>query len=150
MFRDPKTVIKLSTYVLMSCLMTLMISAFAFAQELPPVPEVTNDAWIQLFIASINGIKGATTLAIIGIVVKLIVALMGTPMFNSYFKKLKGSVKLTIVSFLTIVSSVASLMTQGMTFTAAILYGATLTSILVFINQVYVQFIKKKDEVVQG
>ena len=128
----------------------LLTSVFSvFAQEVPV--EVTkeiisNSDLIELLIKSVGGAKGASTLAIVGIAVKFILAFFNSELGGKAFKGMKGSLKLLIVTGLTMVSGVVSLMSvNGLEFGAAMIHSATLSAFLVFGNQVYKQFIEKKD-----
>ena len=133
-------------FTLMSvfCFSLFVYGSFAYAQDVT-IPEVTNDGFIQLLIASLGGMKGASALVIVGVAVKLIVAFMGTPIAGQWFKKLSGQWKITVVSLLAVVGGVVTQMSLGVSFSAALLQGASLSSILVFINQIYKQFFVKDE-----
>lgn len=135
------------TFVAIMCFSLLGLSGFAYAQEIT-IPEVTNDQFIQLLLASLGGTKGASALAIVGIAVKLLIHFMGTPLAGKIFKKFSGAMKLLVVAALTVVSTIVTQMSLGVSFTAALLQGSTLTAILVLSNQIYKQFFEKSDPAV--
>lgn len=135
----------LFTVIAVFCFSLIGLNSFAFAQDVS-IPEVTNDAFVQMLLASMGGFKGATALVIVGIAIKILIAFLGTPLFGSIFKKVTGQIKLLIVSGLSIIAGVITQMSLGVTFTAALLQGASLATILVFLNQVYKQFFDKDKE----
>lgn len=121
----------------------LLASFQVFAQDVV-IPVVTNEDFFKLLIESIGGAKGATTLAIVGIAVKLILSFFSTEMAGQVFKKLSGGVKLTIVLALTLVSGVVALMVSGVPLVTALLHSTTLSAFVVLSNQVYKQYFEKK------
>lgn len=120
--------------VLLFALFSLPI--MVLAQDTPPVDP--NQDFIALLIQSIGGLKGMSTLAIVGLAVQLLIKLSSTTWI-----KLEGSVKLLIVSGLGIVGGVVALMLppNGLTFGAAMVHSLTLTSLMVFLNQIYQKFL---------
>ena len=66
--------------------------------------------------------------------------------FKTPLASFAGKYRLLIVLGLTVAASVVGLMSQGVTFFAALVNGATLSALQVFAHQVYKQFIEKKDE----
>lgn len=117
----------------------------AFAQEGSDV--ISSGDFFELLLQSLGGIKGASTLAIVGIVVKLILAFFNSELVGKVFKNLKGSLKILIVTGLSLVGGVVSLMTvNGLDFAAALLHSTTLSAFLVFGNQLYKQFVEKDKE----
>ena len=129
------------------CLLTLA-TLFTFnnlyAQVLDTPME--SSAFFELLIKSLGGLKGASTLAIVGIVVKLLVAFANSELFGKVFKNLTGAWKITIILFLSLVGGVVSLMTvNGLEFAAALVHSTTMGSFLVLTNQLYKQFFEKVD-----
>lgn len=104
-----------------------------------------NQEFINFLVASIGGMKGMGTLAIIGLVVQILIKLMNLKIFDQFFSKLDGETKLLIVSGLTFVSGPILLMTRdNLSFGAAMIHSATLTAFMVYFNQIYQHFFAKK------
>jgi len=113
-----------------------------FAQDVVTDVVVSNEDFIKLLIESIGGVKGASTLAIVGIVVQLVMAFFNTKFGGNL---VKGSVKLLIVTGLTLVGGVIGLMVSGgLDIGAALIHSTTLSALMVFVNQLIKQF-KKED-----
>lgn len=135
----------------------------AVAQELSPAaeavaetaasPEVQgvavevdpNLTFMQLLLKSIGDMKGATTIAIVAIVIQLLLKILDLPIVGSWFSGTKGKTKLLIVGGLSfLLAPVTLVSTLGMDWGAALTHTTTLTAFMVFINQVYIQFVKKE------
>jgi len=121
----------------------VLMSTMAFCQEVLPV--TTNEDFIKWVIATIGALKGASPYVIAGIVVELILKIFSTEMFGFMFKKLKGHVKLTIVLSLSYVAGVIALLISGETWMASLMNAASISAFLVLFNQIYKQYIVKKD-----
>lgn len=130
-------------FALFGFLMTLFAAAIAWAQEVVPV---TNEEFLKLLLESVGGYVGASTMAIVLISVKLIVAFLGTDFAGNWFKKLTGEGKLTIVLVLTFVGGVVGLMMPptNMALGAALLHSTSLSMFTVALNQIYKYFIASK------
>ena len=122
--------------------LTLLIAVvfaavFAFAQEVvaPPTQEE-----IASFLASLGGIKGAGTMAIVATVVQFIMLLA-----KSGLGKMAGVYQILLVSFLTLVGGVVGLKMNGLDWGSAILHSSSLAAGQVFLHQLYKQFIKKDE-----
>lgn len=119
-----------------------ILSAFSymvFAQD--PVPVDPNQEFLALLIASIGGMKGMSTLGIVGVAIQLLIKLA-----NTTWIKIDGAVKLLIVSALGLGGGVVALMLppNSLTIGAALIHSATLTAFMVFFNQVYQQWLAPK------
>lgn len=102
------------------------------------IPVVTNDEFINLLVTSIGGIKGASTLAIVLIVVKLLAKFLSTEWAGKLFKKLSDRAKFTIITGLNVVIALLGLMTVGgLSFGAAIVHSTVIAALSVFLNQGY-------------
>ena len=123
-------------------LFAFLSSTFAFAQDV--VAPISNEDFLKLLVESIGGIRGAASLAVAGIVVKLLLAFLSSEFFGKLFKNLSGEIKLLIVSALSLAAGVIALMTSGLPLGAALVHSSTLTAFLVLFNQIYKQFIEKK------
>lgn len=120
----------------------VLISALpilAFAQDVPPVDP--NADFLQLLLSSLGGIKGMSTLGIVGLAVQLLIKLA-----NTTWIKIDGHIKLLIVSALGIGGGMVSLMMPptNMTVMAALVHSTTLTAFMVFFNQIYQQWFAPK------
>lgn len=102
----------------------------------PPTPEE-----IMAFLAAIGGLKGASILAIVAVVVQGIMLALRSPL-----GKLAGKVRLVIVLGLTLVGGVLGLMVSGVDLLNALMHSTTLAAMQVLANQIYKQFIKKANE----
>ncbi len=123
-------------------LCVLLIASIAWADDLVVVAEpVTDGEFWRAVLEFISGIKGATTIAVIGGLVQLLVKAV-----NSRFGDGLGKYKLLTVSLLSVVGVVVGLMAQGSPLSAALFSGATLAAFQVFAHQVYKQFFDNKDE----
>jgi len=101
--------------------------------------DISNSEFIQSLIVAIGGFSGASTLAVVGIIVQLLIKFFKTPiaLFASKYK-------LVIVSGLSVVGAVIGLSMQGVDLLSAIMSGGTLAAIQVFVHQIYKQFIEKR------
>ena len=132
--------------LILMAMMPFIFISVAFSQELPPV--IPTEDFLKLLIESIGGMKGAKTIALVGIVLKLLLAFLSSEICGQVFKKLSGGVKLTIVLALSFVSGIISLKLTGLDWTAAILHSTTLSAFMVLSNQVYKQYFEKEKAVV--
>lgn len=120
---------------------SLFFSMTTFAQDV----VVPTQEFIMFLLQSLGGIKGASTLAIVGVVLQILFQFLHTPLFGSVFKKIDSSDKLLVILFLSMASGVVSLMlSSGLSFVAALLHSTTLTAFSVFANQLYKKFVEKK------
>jgi len=118
-------------------------SAFAFGQATPPVEVPTADFLAFLF-QSLGGVKGMSTLAIVGVVVQILIMFLKTPIASSIFVKLGGFWKLALVLTLTLVGGVLGLMSaSGLSLGAALVHSTTLSAFMVLANEVYKHFTEK-------
>jgi hypothetical protein len=119
----------------------LFAAHVAFAQE---AVDPTVD-FLKLLIESIGGMKGASALAIAALVVQLIVRFLDLPFVGGWFGEKSGWIKLLIVSGLTMVAAPIGLVATGMSWPAALIHSATLSAVMVFVNQVMKQFAARKE-----
>ena len=109
-----------------------------------PSPAPVSDAdFLNFFVQSIGGLKGAGALVIAGSVVQLILKLMNTPFAGGWFDKIEGKWKISIVLGLGMVGGIIALMSSGLSLSAAAVHASTLSTFMVFANQVYQQFTTK-------
>lgn len=124
----------------------LVILAFGIvvkAQE--AVEVVSNEDFLLLLFRSVGGLKGATTLMIAYTSVEILIQFLKTPLFGSIFKKVDAALKLTIVMALHFIgSTLALVVVDGMTLSAALIHGSTVTAFAVLLNQIYQTHIKDK------
>lgn len=116
--------------------MLIILGFSAFAQE---VPISSADFFSYLF-SALGGLKGAGTLAIVGVVVQVLLKLLNSDLFSQWFSSVSGAVKLIVISGLTVAGSVIGLMSQGQSFWAAVTSGGVVTALMVFAHQVYLHF----------
>lgn len=132
----------LTTYLLLAFVAMLSLAGIVFAQDVI-VPVPTTD-FLQSLLSSIGGLKGASALAIAGVVSKLLLMFMGTDLFNQWFKNLDGGVKLVIALALSFISGLIALRMSGIDWGAALIHSSTLSAFVVLSNQVYKQWFEKK------
>lgn len=118
--------------------LSLVFSTVAFALDDVVVP---NDQFLFALWQFVGGVKGLAGMALIAAVVQIVMMF-----FKTSLASFAGKYRLLIVLGLTVVASMVGLMSQGVSFTAALVNGATLSAIQVFAHQVYKQFIEKSAE----
>lgn len=123
----------------MFMMIMFMVPAIAFAQD----AAIPTDQFLMYLLQSLGGLKGASALAIIGLVVQIIVKFLNSDLSNQVFKNFSGFGKLVSISALTIVSGVITLIIQGMSPLAAIFHSTTLAAIMVLVNQFAQQYKKQ-------
>lgn len=129
----------LGTIVICS-LVCFPICALADVQVLDPTQE-----FISLLLQSLGGMKGLSTIAVVGLVVQLLLKLLDLPLLGKFFSESKGWLKLVIVSGLTMVSGVVGLCVHdGLSLGAALIHSTTLTAFMVFANQIWQHFVVDK------
>lgn len=141
------------TVILFSFLF-LNILSFAQTENIPaniPVADPNND-FLKLLLESFNGMKGATTIAIIAIVLKLLINALNLPivdrLLGSKFKDWSGGIKLTIVLSLSYIGGVVGLMSPptSLSLGAALIHSSTLAAFMVLSNQIWQHYFKKKED----
>lgn len=138
------------SYVLtVTMLVMLAIMAFAtmpaLAQDVV-IPVVSDTDFLGHLLQSVGQFKGATTLVIVGLAVQILIKFLGTELFGRLFKKVTGATKLTIYLSLSLIGGVSGLMlTADLTFGAALVHSSTLAAFGLLLNQIYKQFVEKKD-----
>ncbi len=116
----------------------------ASAQVDDPMAVIPISAFLEALLASLGGIKGASGLALAGMVVQLVIKLLKTDLMGKLFQKIDGVWKLVIILSLTYVSGVLSLMMQGVDLGAALIHSTALASLMVLGNELYKHFTQKK------
>lgn len=122
--------------------LTLGVVSAAFAQD--AVPVVTNDEFLGAFLEAIGGIKGASGIAIAFAVVKLLMKFIGTPWADSLLKN-NGQWKLTVYLVLSALSTMMAVVVAGGTWGAALVSAGVISALGVLMNQLYKQFVEKKN-----
>lgn len=127
--------------LLCACIMAIVSVAFAQdAASLPtslPADLETGEA-LKLLITSLGGLNGASALAAVAVGVQVLMAFFRSPLAN-----FAGKYRLLIVSALSMVFGVLALKLSGVDWVGALVHSATLTSVMVFGNQVLKQFKKE-------
>lgn len=118
---------------------------FELAQASEVIASDPHIDFIKLLITSIGGLKGASNLAIVAVVIQLLLKLIDLPAFGKIFSNFSAAGKLLLVSGLTMVLGPISLILEGVPLGAALVHSATLSALTVFVHQVYKHFIEKKD-----
>lgn len=116
------------------------LACVAIAQVAEPViVPISNEDFISLLFQSLGGMAGASSLAIAGLIVQLLIKFMSAPMFGEVFKELPNGKKLLFVSFLSLAAGTISLMAgpAALSLGAALIHSSNLAALMVFGNQVY-------------
>lgn len=140
--------------VILSSFIFCSIFSFAQAQNVPVTVPISdpNDDFLKLLLESFNGMKGATTIAIVAIVLKLLINALNLPIVDrilgSKFKDWTGGIKLTIVLALSYIGGVVGLMAPptNLSFGAALIHSSTLAAFMVLSNQIWQHYFKKKED----
>ena len=104
---------KLIMFSVFACLM-LFVSV-AYAQDVIVAPTGEE---LKALLTAIGGLKGASTLAIVVVVVQALLLF-----FRSSFAAFSGKAQITIVYGLTLVGSIVALKVQGMDILATVIGG---------------------------
>ena len=133
-------------YLILILVCSILFTVTAIAQVAADViPVLDNLQFLELLIASIGGMKGASTLAIVGIVLKILLAFLNSEMGLKSFRNLKGASKLCIVLGMSYASGIITLMAvNGLGFWAAFVHSSSLSAFVVLSNQMYKKFLEKK------
>jgi hypothetical protein len=122
-------------FVLTLVLTSFALTTFAHATGEIPAP-LSTDEFLGALLASLGGLKGASTMGIVVIAVQLLMKLAMTKAGD-----LAGKWKLTIVFLLTLVSGVLGLVYKDhLSIAAALLHSTTLAALQVLAFQVIKQF----------
>lgn len=122
----------------------VLFLSMGYAQEV--TQQVSELDFLQYAIQTLGGLKGASAWVIAAAIVQVCVKFMNSKFADFAFKKVKGSIKLTIVLFLSYLAGVLSLVTVGdMNIGQALVHSSSLSAFLVLANQIYKQFFVKKD-----
>lgn len=135
-----------SIYGLLLLMIGLMFASFAtFAQEVAPV--MPTDDFLKLFIDSLGGLKGASVLGIVLIVLKLLFSFLNSELAGSlgFMRKMDPALKLFIIMVISYATGVITLISvNGLSVGAALIHSTSMTSLIVLLNQGYKKFIEKK------
>ena len=104
--------------------------------------EVPVQDFLAFLIQSMGGMKGASTLAVVAIILQGALILFRTSLLD----KFSGKYKLLIVYALSLVGGIVALMTQGIDFNAALIHSNSLAAYQVFFHQVIKHVAEKKNE----
>lgn len=102
---------------------------------LPPSTEE-----IQALLVALGGLKGASALAIVAVVVQGLMLF-----FKTKLASFAGKFQLLVVMFLSLLGGVFALKMSGVDWGAAIIHSQTLAALQVFLHQIFKQFLVKKD-----
>ncbi len=125
--------------------MLSLLSFVAFGQDVEPVMPTSD--FIQLFLASLGGIKGASVLAIVGIVLKLLFAFLNSELAGKigFMRDMNSGIKLFLILLISYASGIVTLMTTSdLSFGAAFIHSTSMSALIVLLNQAYKKFIEKK------
>ena len=124
----------------------LVVMAFAIVAKAQEAVEVVGyDEFLLMLFKSIGGLSGASTLVIAYTVVEILIQFLKTPLFGSIFKKVDAALKLTIAMGLHFLgSTLALVVVDGMTLSAALVHGSTVTAFAILLNQIYQTYVKDK------
>jgi hypothetical protein len=116
----------------------LCIPLLVFGQDVPA--PITYDEFINFFVQSLGGFKGAGVLGTAVLVAQIALKLLQTGV-----GQLLGKWKLTVVGLITLIVGVLGLKATGANWGAALLNSSTLVAFQALFHQIYKQFMEKKD-----
>jgi hypothetical protein len=135
----------------LSILCVYLFSVVAFGQEvaapaIQPVADLSQNIEVQDFLSflvqSMGGLKGASSLAIVAMIVQGLVMVMRL----KFADKFVHGYKLLIVYGLSMVGGVLTLMSQGIDLQAALIHANSMAAYQVFFHQVIKQIAEKKND----
>lgn len=115
----------------------LFDASLAFAQASLPTDIEASDAVAEL-LRSIGGLKGASALAIVAVVVQAVMLF-----FRTKYASFAGKWRIVVVTGLTVVAGVLALRVAGVDWIGALLHSSTLAAVQVFGNQFVKQLTEK-------
>lgn len=115
------------------CMTVLSVAGLAFCQDPGTIVPPSIDEWDHL-VASLGGLKGAGTMAILTAIVQGLM-LLGRSQFGQY----AGKWRLLALTGLTVVGGVIALKMQGMPWGVVITHTIMLSSFQVFVHQAWTQ-----------
>src|SRR3954466_424795 len=113
-----------------------LVPVGALAQEIVP----PSGADFQALFASLGGLAGMKALAIVAVVIQAMMLLV-----RSQAGELLGKYRFLIVYAGSMILAPIALISSGVSVGAAFVHANTLAAIQVFLNQIFKQFIVKKD-----
>lgn len=127
----------------------LMLPIFGLAQEvIQPVVDLAQPLqiqdFLQLLISSMGGVKGASSLAIVGVVIQCLMGFIRLSFSDKFFGKIN---KMVVIYGLSVVGGVIALMSQGISLQAALIHANSLAAYQVFLHQAIKQYADKKNDV---
>lgn len=136
--------IKVDTNFIFVIFLLLLFSLFSPVLYAVSSASITEVQFLELFIKSMGGLKGAGTLGVVGIFIKLLLSFAHTKMSDRLFKDLSGAMKMSIVLGLSLISGIIGLMVvSDLTFGAALIHSSTLSAFVVLSDQMFKHYIKK-------
>ena len=116
----------------------LMLTTKAFADDVVTVPTEQFIGAAFQFLGGLAGLKG---MALVLAVVQLAMLFFRSPLAS-----FAGKHRLLIVLSLTLLTSVVTLVSQGLPLMAALMHGTSLSALQVLGHQLWKQFVEKSDE----
>jgi len=130
-------------------LCVLLFSVVGFAQEAATLvmsPDLTQTVEVQDFlkflVESLGGVKGASSLAIIALVVQAVLLLVRM----KFADKVTKGYKLIIVYSLSMIGGILALMSQGVDLQTALFHANSLAAYQVLFHQAIKIYADKKDD----
>lgn len=128
-----------------SLLVLLFLCSFtAFAQVAGMPAEIPNEEFLKLLLASLGGLKGSSALVVSAVIVQLLVALFRTQLFGGLWQKIPGIWKILAIMGMSAVSGVLTMVSQGVSWGAALIHTTTLSALMVLGNEIYRHVTEKK------
>jgi hypothetical protein len=130
-------------------LFLIALPFLAFAQEAVLPPEMTNEEFLQLLLASLGGVKGMSALAIAGMATQLVAKFLNTNLMSKVWVQIPGIWKIVTIVTLTAVGGVLGMVSQGVSWGAALIHSSVLSAVMVLANQIYQHVTEPKAPVVK-
>lgn len=133
-----------------SILIIAFFSSFALGQVVAQVPLEQNidlQNYFKLLVESLGGVQGASTMAILAIVIQLLMATLRLDVLQSKLPPIVGKYKFIFIYALSMVSGILALRMQGLDLMASLFHSNTLAAYQVFMHQAVKQISEKSEKV---
>lgn len=129
----------------MLCLLVFaLMCSVAFGQVDPLPPVMSDDMFVQELFKSLGGVAGMSALAIAGMVTQLVAKFLNTNLMSKVWQQIPGIWKIVTILSLTMVGGVLGMVSQGVSWGAALIHSTTLSALMVLANQIYLHIMEPK------
>jgi membrane associated rhomboid family serine protease len=121
----------------------LILPAISLCQSENLEENINLQNYLKLLFDSLGGIKGASTLATIAIIVQILMQTLRLNCIQTKLPKILGKHKFLIVYLLSTISGILALKLQGIDWLSSLLHSNTLAAYQVLIHQAIKQLKEK-------